>query len=129
MLDKDYDNAEICNKKQTMISDALVKHATSLLGQRVDAKTILLVDKIGGVEKPTAQTLNLLGSRTSRVKRQQKAKESDDKRPIEDDQVDFLGFIRPMKRFHGNLDRLDTTPGQVVYRCAYGDCQKYFLTE
>ena len=44
MLDKDYDNAEICNKKQTMISNALVKHASSIQGQRPDAKTILLVD-------------------------------------------------------------------------------------
>ncbi len=117
----------VCNKTQEVISNALVKHAQSVKSQRTDSKSILLINYEGSVQQPTSQTLNLLGTRTSRVRRMQKAKQTEDK--LEDDEVDLLGFIRPMKRFYADKMRLNIEPGHQMIKCTHGECTKEFYSE
>ena len=79
------------------------------------------------MQEPTSKTLNLLGTRTSRVRRQQLAKQ--DNEELEDDQVDLLGFIRPMKRFYADKMRQNLQEGHEMFKCTHGECQKEFYTE
>ncbi len=118
----------VCNKTQEVISDALVKHAQSVKSQRTDSKSILLLNYEGNVQQPTSQTLNLLGTRTSRVRRMQKAKQPEEDK-LEDDEVDLLGFIRPMKRFYADKMRQNIEPGHKMFKCTHGDCTKEFYSE
>jgi hypothetical protein len=44
-------------------AEALMTHAKSQ-SQKIDAKSILLMDRAGKVQEPTTETLSLLGTRT-----------------------------------------------------------------
>lgn len=86
------------------ISEALKVHAKKHQGQRVDAKTILLVDTAGTVQEPTSQTLQLLGVRTSAKFRKAKAAETlKEGASPDEDEIALLGFARLGKRFRGGV--------------------------
>ena len=111
------------------MSKALKSHAQNQLASKMDAKSILLVDKSGSIQEPTDKTLSLLGVHTSAKRIQQNAQrktestvekslsiveknahnaashghEDEEVKAQTEDQINLLGFTRPNKRFRPEI--------------------------
>jgi len=101
-------------------AEALMTHAKSQ-SQKIDAKSILLMDRAGKVQEPTTETLSLLGTRTQAAFRKMQQKDA---------LSDSLSSSDPQhakKRLRmENGDHMDLQVRTEVLRCSYESCKKEF---